>query len=86
MPRKTAAMQRRLTSRINELLSGANIANAIYSEAVPCRWEWWCVWGSLWGLLMGLGSRHKVWALHLDVPTQHTSMLPHHTIRVMGLL
>jgi hypothetical protein len=37
MPRKTAAMQRRLTQKINELLSGANLANVIYSEAVPCR-------------------------------------------------
>lgn len=37
MPRKTAAMQRRLTQQINELLSGAELANYIYSEAVPCR-------------------------------------------------
>jgi hypothetical protein len=37
MPRKTAAMQRRLTQQINQLLSGANLANVIYSEAVPCR-------------------------------------------------
>jgi hypothetical protein len=37
MPRKTQAMQRRLTKQINELISGANVANAIYSEAVPCR-------------------------------------------------
>lgn len=40
MPRKTAAMQRRLTQQINELLSGANLANMVYSEAVPCRWVW----------------------------------------------
>lgn len=37
MPRKTASMQRRLTQQINELLSGANLANMVYSEAVPCR-------------------------------------------------
>jgi hypothetical protein len=41
MPRKTQAMQRRLTQQINELISGANVANAIYSEAVPCRCVRW---------------------------------------------
>lgn len=38
MGRKTAAMQRRLTQQINQLLAGAELANYIYSEAVPCRW------------------------------------------------
>jgi hypothetical protein len=37
MGRSTAAMQRRLTQQINELLAGAELANFIYSEAVPCR-------------------------------------------------
>lgn len=38
MARKTQAMQRRLTQQINQLLSGANLANVVYSEAVPCRY------------------------------------------------
>jgi len=36
-PRKTVAMQRRLTAQINKLLGEARVAELVYVEAVPCR-------------------------------------------------